>query len=182
MQFLSLVLMATSALAIPTKLPSRAASAPTCMEKGAKVSEWGLTDFVYKVQYSSEKRTNTATVEFDLHNKALDYTASCSGKTVAKNADKLNKQDLFDGKTNYDCKVPNGADTASFKYNHKKGTISILQHWACVEEGGWFEATGNKTSSETKSACKTTTKKGVQYETCTKASLKVPVLEMRAVL
>jgi hypothetical protein len=152
------------------------------MEKGTKVSEWKLTDFVYNVQYSSEKRTNTATVEFDLHNTALDYTASCYGKTVAKNAGKLNKQDLFDGKTDYTCKVPNGADSATFKYNHKKGVIAIFQHWACVQEGGWFEATGNKTSSETKSECHSTTKKGAQSETCTKASITVPILEMRAVL
>ncbi|RFN53658.1 sscrp protein [Fusarium flagelliforme] len=181
MQFFSLVLLATSALAIPTKLPSRA-TAPTCMEKGTKVSSWNLSDFVYKVQYSSEKRTNTATVAFDLHNAALDYSASCSGKVVAKNADKLNKKDLFDGKTDYNCKVPNGADSASFKYNHKKGVIAISQHWACVQEGGWFEATGNKTSGASMSDCKTTSKKGAEYETCTKASIKVPVLEMRAVL
>ncbi|CAF3512997.1 unnamed protein product [Fusarium graminearum] len=166
MQFLSLVLMATSALAIPAKLPSKA-PAPTCMEKGTKVSEWKLTDFVYNVQ----KSTNTATVEFDLHNAALDYTANCYGKSVSKKA-------LFDGKTDYTCKVPNGADSATFKYNHKKGVISIFQHWACVQEGGWFEAIGNKTSTETKSNCHSTTKS----ETCTKASFTVPVLEMRAVL
>ncbi|RGP80152.1 hypothetical protein FLONG3_1686 [Fusarium longipes] len=181
MQFLSLVLLAASALAIPTKLPSRA-PAPTCMEKGTKVSQWKLTDFVYNVQYSPEKRTNTATVKFDLHNVALDYTANCSGKKVSKNADKLNKQDLFDGKTDYTCKVPNGADSATFKYNHKKGVISIFQHWACVQEGGWFEASGNKTSGETKSECRSTSSKGSQYETCTKSSITVPVLEMRAVL
>ncbi|KAK2670967.1 Alternaria alternata allergen 1 [Fusarium oxysporum f. sp. vasinfectum] len=172
MQFFTLLCLATSALALPQTLTKR----ETCMDKGSKVTEWTVKDFKYEAVYTQNtptKQTNSATVTFTLQNRGTQRRASSLVNT------------------DYNCDVPFEGDSASFKYNRKSGVIAIFQHWSCVKEGGWYEAKGNTTFTP---KCTEKTWKNAHYKaggdkaysnrrvTCQQKQLKVPVLEMQAVL
>ncbi|KAF5641579.1 uncharacterized protein FTJAE_4056 [Fusarium tjaetaba] len=184
MQFFTLLCLATSALALPQTLTKR----ETCMDKGSKVTEWTVKDFKYEAVYTQNtptKQTNSATITFTLQNRGVGYEGKCSAKSTDA------KKDFFTGNTDYNCDVPFEGDSASFKYNRKSGVIAIFQHWSCVKEGGWYEAKGNTTFTP---KCTEKTWKNAHYKadgdkaysnrrvTCQQKQLKVPVLEMQAVL
>ncbi|WZH47966.1 uncharacterized protein QYS62_009130 [Fusarium acuminatum] len=186
MHFSTLLLMATSVMALPQGLDTRAKQA-TCMSGSSKVSDWTVKDFKYEAVYTHntpKKETNSATVTFTLENRGVGYKGKCSAKSTAA------KKDFFDGKTDYKCEVASAADSATFRYNRKSGVISVLQHWGCVKEGGWYEAKGNTTFTpqcSEKNWKNTHYKEGVnnyssRRVTCEKKDLKVPVLELQAVL
>ncbi|KAF5018235.1 hypothetical protein F66182_9798 [Fusarium sp. NRRL 66182] len=186
MQFLTTLLMATSAMALPTVTLTSRADSESCMARGAKATSWTVNDFVYEAVYTHstpKKQTSSATVSFTLSNPVLDYKANCKAKSTKAS-------DFFYGTTDYDCDVPLDHDSATFSYNRKTGNIAIFQHWSCVQEGGWFEAKGNTT---VKPDCKEKNWKNPNYKsgakvysnrrvTCEKKSFKVPVLEISAVL
>ncbi|KAF5676992.1 hypothetical protein FHETE_1894 [Fusarium heterosporum] len=186
MQFSTLLLMATSALALPQGLDTRAKQ-ESCMSGASKITDWAVKDFKFEAVYTKttpKKETDSATVTFGLENSGIGYKGKCTAKSTDA------KKGFFDGKTNYNCEVPSSADTVTFNYNRKTGAIYIVQRKGCVQEGGWYEAKGNTTFT---TQCTEKSWKNAHYkegvnnyssrrETCLKSSLKVPVLEMQAVL
>ncbi|KAF4459865.1 hypothetical protein FALBO_13376 [Fusarium albosuccineum] len=186
MQFLTTLLLATSAMALPTVTLTSRADSQSCMAKGAKVTEWTVHDFEFEATYtksSPKKQTSTGTVSFTIENPVLNYKAKCHA--TSKKGDVF-----FTGSTDYDCDVPLKGDAASFTYDRKSGKVGIVQSWSCLKEGGRFEAKGN---TKVKLDCKEANWKNPNYKdgakvysnrrvTCTKKSFKTPILEMSAVL
>ncbi|KAM5354273.1 hypothetical protein ACJ41O_000923 [Fusarium nematophilum] len=186
MQFLTTLLLAASAMALPTITLESRTGKDTCMARGSKVTQWTVHDFSYGATYthsSPTKQTGQGRVSFTLENPVLNYKAKCSAKS-----DKLNN--FFFGNTDYDCDVPLEYDSASFTFDKKSGKLAIKQSWSCVQEGGRFEAKGSK---KVKLECKETNWKNPDYKkgdkvysnkrvTCKKVTFKAPVLEMSAVL
>ncbi|KAM0548559.1 hypothetical protein ACHAPJ_009882 [Fusarium lateritium] len=191
MQFLTTILMATSAMAvaIPSAPQGETLSLEkreSCMAKGGKVTKWTVTDFVYEAVYTHNtptKTTNTGTVKFTLENSATSYKANCQAKSNKAN-------DFFYGNTDFDCDVPLKGDSATFTYDRKSGKLGIFQHWSCAKEGGWYEAKGN---ANIKPKCNEKKWQNPHYKTgdktyssrrvtCEQKSFKVPILEISAVL
>ncbi|KAH8684073.1 hypothetical protein BGZ61DRAFT_455607 [Ilyonectria robusta] len=164
--FITLLLAASSAIAAPTApLVSRSDS---CMAKGAKVSSWTVHDF--DLDYSTTKagaKTNRGTVSFSLENKALSYRAKCKATSTGKN--------FFVGGVTYKCQSGSSRDSASFRFDHKSGTLAINQAWACASEGGRYEASGK---TKLNLSCQGTNGR----VSCDKKTVKAPITQKSAVL
>ncbi|KAF4981268.1 hypothetical protein FZEAL_2894 [Fusarium zealandicum] len=186
MQFLTTLLLATSAMALPLVTLSSRTDSESCIAKGSEVTEWTIHDFDFHASFtkdSSKKQKAAGSVSFTLENPALSYKAKCHAKS--DHAD-----NFFYGNTDYDCDVPVKGEAASFTYHRKSGKLAITQSWSCRKEGGRFEAKGetkvkldcNKSSwkhSDYKTDEKVTSQRKL---TCEKKTFKAPITEISSVL
>lgn len=184
--FTTLLVLATSAMALPTVSLTSRAESESCMARGTKVTEWTVNDFDFHATITKttpKKQTASGSVSFLLENKVLNYKAKCTATS-----DKPNN--FFYGSTDYNCDVPLKGDAASFTFDRKSGKLSIVQSWSCLKEGGRFEAKGN---TNVKLECKEKNWKNPNYNsgsktysnkkiTCEKTTFKAPILEISAVL
>lgn len=135
------LLLAGSALALPTITLSARDDDTSCMARGAKVTEWQVHDFDYHASYifsTPSHQISQGYVNFTLENPAVDYRPVCSASSGQLS-------DFFYGTMTYQCDVPINGDSASFTFSRPSGELKLEQTWQCAEEGGRFQAKGGVT-------------------------------------
>lgn len=193
LSILSSLLLATSALALPTSTIPRDADAPYpppptasgCTASSTKVSQWTVNDFDFHASYtfSTPAHQNSwGYVNFTLTNPAVNYTPVCSAAS-----DQLS--DFFYGNFIYNCEIPNTADKATFTFSRPDNNLRINQTWNCADEGSRFTAQGGVKLNLN---CSDTTWQNPDWApgqiysqrtvTCGKLTVPAPIEEMSAVL
>lgn len=197
LNLLSTLLLAGSALALPSRVvprdantyyPPPPAATPTgCTASSTKVSQWTVDEFDFHASYifSTPAHQNSwGYVNFTLSNPALNYTPVCSAAS-----DQLS--DFFYGNFVYNCQVPDSAaaDKASFTFARPNNTLAINQTWHCADEGSRFTAEGGV---QLNLSCSDTTWQNPNWQpgqiyssrtvTCGKVTVPATIEEMSAVL
>ncbi|KAK0385659.1 hypothetical protein NLU13_6836 [Sarocladium strictum] len=189
--FLTTLLLAGSALALPNPIASSGGKQPSCMAAGQKVTAWEVENFDYHASYiftTPAHQNSWGYVNFTLSNPALSYKPVCTAASSQLS-------DFFYGDLVYDCQVlpdgshPSGEGAATFTFSRPTGQLSINQTWACPEEGGQFWAEGGaklKLDCEEKNYQNKDWQIGQVYSsrtvTCNKVTVEVPVEHISAVL
>ncbi|KAF7562141.1 hypothetical protein G7046_g1983 [Stylonectria norvegica] len=179
------LLLAGSAIALPTLSISSRSDEPSCMAKGAKATHWNVEKFDYHASYifsTPSHQIASGSVNFTLVNPVNNYKSTCT-------ADSTQLDDFFYGNFEYHCDVPVPSDSASFTFSRPSGELKINQTWACPEEGGRFEAKGGATL---KLDCKEYKWENPHWKdgqlfsqrivTCKPATVKAEITEISAVL
>lgn len=189
----SCLLLASSALALPSTIPRADSNypypvppaAPGCTDKSTNLTEWTVGSFDFHASYTfttPAHQNSWGYVNFTLINPAVSYTPICS---AASNQ----LSDFFYGTVIYDCTVPVTSDKATFTFSTPGSELRINQTWNCAGEGSRFTAIGGVKLNLT---CDDTTWQNPNWTTgqiyssrtitCGKVTVPAPIEEMSAVL
>ncbi|CAM1510818.1 Fc.00g083310.m01.CDS01 [Cosmosporella sp. VM-42] len=184
-RFLTTLLLAGSAVALPTLSITSRSDNDSCMAKGTKVTAWTIKDFDFHASYTFTNpahQNSWGYANFTLENPVLDYKPICS-------ASSNQLEDFFYGTQIFECDAPVDGDSATFTFSRPTGELQVNQTWQCLEQGGRFHAKGGVTLDLD---CEDTTWKNPEWEegqiysqrtiTCAKKTVSAPITEISAVL